>query len=278
MRKAQELTGSEARMLIRDGHWLLPTAPLAPGYVQANLVILASSMADDFERFCQLNPQPLPLLERLPIGSPHTAFCAREADLRTDIPKYRIYESGVMTREIPDLLDEWQDDWCAFLLGCSFTFDALLVEAGIPVRHLEQGSNVPMYETNRSLQPHGPFRGNLVVSMRPIPSRDVDRVVGFTRPLDFAHGEPVQIGTPESLGIRDLEDPEYGDPVQIETGEIPVFWACGVTAQAVARSSRIPCMVTHAPGYMFVTDLKINDLVYKRSREAGLALGHDDRK
>ena len=256
----QELTGSEARRLIRDSQWLAPTAPLAHGYVQANLVIVERSLADDFNQFCELNPLPLPLIERLPVGSPRTVFCARNADVRTDLPKYRIYVGGVMQREVTDLVEVWQDDWCAFLLGCSFTFDTLLVEADIPVRHLEQGCNVPMYETNQPLQPSGSFAGNLVVSMRPIPRRNVDRVIELTRPLDLAHGEPVQIGTPEELGIRDLDTPDYGDRVQIKEGEIPVFWACGVTAQAVAKSNRISLMVTHAPGHMFITDLKIGDL------------------
>lgn len=260
MSHEDRLTGAEARKLIRNGRWRAPTAPLAHGYVQANLVILECSLANDFERFCQLNPQPLPLLERTEIGSPRTTICARNADLRTDIPTYCVYESGAMAREINDLLDEWQDNWCAFLLGCSFTFDVLLVEAGIPVRHLEQDCNVPMYRTNRFLQPTGPFSGNLVVSMRPIPAQDVDRVVEITRPLKLAHGEPVHIGSPRELGILDLEFPDYGDAVEIRDSEIPAFWACGVTAQQVAQSSQLPLMLTHAPGHMFITDLRIDDL------------------
>ena len=260
-----QMTGSEARLLIRAGRWRMPTVELAPGYVQANLVIVPSSLADAFERFCRLNSRPLPLLERTEPGSPHPNRCATAADLRTDIPKYRVYESGAMTREIQDLRSVWQDDWCAFLLGCSFTFDSLLSEAGIPVRHLDQGCNVPMYETNRPLLPSGSFFGNLVVSMRPIPSHNIDRVVQLTKPLDLAHGEPVQIGSPEELGIRDLDNPEYGDAVEVRDDEIPVFWACGVTAQQVAKASQIPVMVTHAPGHMFVTDLKAADLPRERS-------------
>jgi uncharacterized protein YcsI (UPF0317 family) len=228
--------------------------------VQANLVIVAGSLAEEFERFCQLNPRPLPLIERLPIGSPYPVSCAEDADLRTDLPQYWIYEDGVMKCELPNILDLWQDDWCAFLLGCSFTFDGLLVEAGIPVRHLELGCNVPMYETNRALQPSGLFSGNLVVSMRPIPAGDLARVVQITKLLPLAHGEPVHIGSPDTLGISDLDRPDYGDVVDILTGEVPVFWACGVTAQRVAQSSRIPLMLTHAPGHMFITDLRIDDL------------------
>lgn len=253
----QEMTGSQARLLIQEGQWHAPTAGLAPGYVQANLAIVERTLAEDFERFCQLNPQPLPLLERLPNGSPHTVSCAEDADLRTDVPKYWIYEGGVMKREVQNLLDLWQDDWCTFLLGCSFTFDALLVEAGIPVRHLEQHSNVSMYETTLPLQPSGAFQGKLVVSMRPIPADDLARAVQLTKPLSLAHGEPVHMGDPDALGIRDLAQPDYGDPVEINDGDIPVFWACGVTTQAVARRCKIPFMITHAPGHLLITDLTI---------------------
>ena len=260
MTHERQMTGSEARSLIRKGHWLLPTTGLAGGYVQANLVVVANSIAEEFEQFCRLNPRPLPLLERTEAGSPIPKRCAPTADLRTDVPKYHVFEVGEVVREITDLNSEWQDDWCAFLLGCSFTFDWLLRDAGIPVRHLEQGSNVPMYETNRALEPFGPFAGNLVVSMRPISSHDLDRVIELTRPLDLAHGEPIHIGSPMQLGISNLELPEYGDAVQIRDDEVPVFWACGVTAQQVARASRIPLMVTHAPGHMFITDLKVDDL------------------
>jgi len=165
-----------------------------------------------------------------------------------------------MRREVTDLADVWQDDWCVFLLGCSFTFDALLAEKGVPVRHLEQGCNVPMYKTNRPLKSSGPFAGNLVVSMRPMPATCIDQVIELTRPLELAHGDPVQIGSPEALGISNLDLPDYGDAVEIRNGEVPVFWACGVTAQHAAQSSRIPLMVTHAPGHMFVTDLLIDDL------------------
>ena len=262
--RAQQLTqlsGIEARALIRSGEWEGPTAGLASGFVQANLVILPLKWANEFEAFCRLNPRPLPLLERMDPGSPVPAGSAPTADLRTDVPRYRIHEDGRHVDEIGNLIQTWQDDWVAFLLGCSFTFDWLLEGAGIPVRHLEQGCNVPMYETNRALQPSSPFSGNLVVSMRPIPSTCIDQVVQLTRPLGLAHGEPIQVGSPKELGICNIDLPEYGDAVQIRDDEVPVFWACGVTAQQAARTSRIPLMVTHAPGHMFITDLRMEDLL-----------------
>jgi len=258
--KPTQLSGIEARALIRSGEWEGPTVGLAPGFVQANLVILPSKWADGFEHFCRLNPRPLPLLERTAPGSSVPRSLAPAADLRTDLPKYHIFEAGEFVQEVMDLQEKWQEDWVAFLLGCSFTFDVVLAEAGIPIRHLAQGCNVPMYDTNRALEPHGPFSGNLVVSMRPIPYYDVDRVVQLTRPLALAHGEPIHIGSPEELGIVNLGLPEYGDAVQIRDDEVPVFWACGVTAQQVARTSRIPFMMIHAPGHMFITDLKIENL------------------
>jgi len=260
-RQSAELSGDEARALIRSGEWTKPTASLAFGYVQANLVVLPQGWADEFQSFCWSSPRPLPLLERLDTGSPVPARSAPTADLRTDLPKYRIYENGKLVEETGDLLSKWQDDWVAFLLGCSFTFDWLLQGAGIPVRHLDQGSNVPMYETNRKLKRSGRLHGNLVVSMRPISRKDIDRVIELTGPLDLAHGEPIHIGSPEDLGISNLELPEYGDAVEIRDDEVSVFWACGVTAQQVARASRIPLMVTHAPGHMFITDLRIENLL-----------------
>ncbi|MFC2106288.1 putative hydro-lyase [Candidatus Bipolaricaulota bacterium] len=256
----RQMTGSEARSLIRKGHWLLPTPGLAGGYVQANLVVVANSIAEEFEQFCRLNPRPLPLLERTEAGSPIPKRCAPTADLRTDVPQYHVFETGEFVQEVTDLQEKWRDDWVAFLLGCSFTFDWLLQSAGIPVRHLEQGCNVPMYETSRALQPSGPFSGNLVVSMRPVRNEDVAKVIELTTPLKLAHGAPIHVGSPTQLGILDLELPEYGDAVTIRDDEVPVFWACGVTAQQVARASRIPLMVTHAPGHMFITDLKVDDL------------------
>lgn len=254
------LTGAEARRLIRSGKWPFPTAGLAAGYVQANLAIVPRSLAQAFESFCRLNPQPLPLLERVADGSPFPQRCACDADLRTDLPKYRLIESGELVREMLNVEQEWQDDWCAFLLGCSFTFDGLLIDAGISVRHIEQGCNVPMYKTHRALKPVDPFFGELVVSMRPIPACELDRVVGLTAPLQQAHGAPVHVGAPDVLGILDLACPDYGDAVEVRPGEVPVFWACGVTSQHVAQSCRIPLMVTHAPGHMFITDLQIEHL------------------
>lgn len=250
-------------MAIRAGQWTGPTAGLAPGYTQANLVILPQADAFDFLRFCVRNPKPCPVLDVTDPSSPHPdPGWARDADLRTDVPRYRVYERGELIDEPTDLLSWWRDDpftslsasLVAFLLGCSFTFERALIAAGVPVRHLECGCNVPMYRTTRPCRPAGQFHGPLVVTMRPIPAHLVARAVQVTSRYPSVHGAPVHVGDPGALGIEDLAQPDYGDPVPVEAGEVPVFWACGVTPQAVALASRVPLMITHAPGHMFVTD------------------------
>ncbi len=176
------------------------------------------------------------------------------ADLRTDTPKYRVYRDGVLVEEPIDLSRLWNDDLVSFLIGCSFTFESALVDAGIPVRHIEQCSNVPMYVTSVPAVPAGAFHGPMVVSMRPVPAHQVVRAVQVTSRFPAVHGAPVHIGDPAAIGIRDIGRPDLGDPVEIRAGEVPVFWACGVTPQAAAMASRPPLMITHAPGHMFITD------------------------
>lgn len=254
--KGRYKTGIEARSTIRAGRWTGPTAGLAPGYAQANLVILPAAQAFDFLRFCVRNPKPCPVLEVTDAGSPHPdPVWGGDADLRTDLPRYRVYEDGELVEEPHDIRHRWQEDLVAFLLGCSFTFERALVAAGIPVRHLECGCNVPMFRTNRTCRPAGPFHGPLVVTMRPIPGRLVARAVQITARYPSVHGAPVHIGDPSALGIEDLGQPDYGDPVPVQAGDVPVFWACGVTPQAVALAARVPLMITHAPGHMFITDM-----------------------
>jgi len=246
----------EVRERIRRGEWVRPTAGCAAGYVQANLVVLPRDLAYDFLLFTHRNPRPCPLLEVTDPGSPEPVRVAPGADLRTDLPKYRVYRHGVLAEEVTDLLPLWRDDLVAFLLGCSFTFEAALLKADVPVRHLEEGCNVPMYITNRPCAPAGLFEGPLVVSMRPIPPEKVARAAAVTARFPAVHGAPVHVGMPEALGIWDLGRPDFGDPVTIRPGEVPVFWACGVTPQAVAMAVKPPLMITHAPGHMFVTDLR----------------------
>ena len=266
--------------MIRVGEWTGPTAGLAPGYVQANLVVLPGDFAPDFERFCRANSRALPLLDVTEPGSPTPTRIAPGSDVRLDLPRYRVYREGRTSEEPTDVMTLWHADFVAFLIGCSFTFDALLRANGVAVRHLELGRNVPMYVTNREAEPAGRFSGPLVVSMRPIRRDDVDRVVELTRDIRIrpgerpktgsshvleppslkhvAHGEPTHVGSPEALGIEDLRSPDYGDAVPVREDEVPAFWACGVTAQAAAERSRVPLMITHAPGHMFIADLAVH--------------------
>lgn len=262
MKTAEKAPDSPAhwREEIRAGRWHRPTAGLSPGYAQANLVVVPQEYAYDFLLFCHRNPKPCPLLDVTDPGDPVPRVAAIGADLRTDLPAYRVYADGRLLEERTDLRQAWRRDFVAFLLGCSFTFEAALLQAGVPVRHIERQSNVPMFVTTLMCRPAGPFAGPMVVSMRPIPAELVPRAVQICARYPLAHGGPIAIGTPEALGINDVNRPDYGDAVPIQSGEVPVFWACGVTPQAVAERARLPLMITHAPGHMFLTDLRDEDL------------------
>ena len=249
-----------ARAAIRAGRWTGTTAGLAPGYAQANLVLLPASRAYDFLLFCHRNPKPCPLLEVTDPGDPYPSRVAANADVRTDIPRYRIFRQGAPAGEAHRIIDLWREDFVAFLLGCSFTFEAAMQRSGVPVRHLDESRNVPMYVSSIMCRPAGAFAGPMVVSMRPVPVTLIPRAVQVTARYPLAHGAPVHIGDPPAIGIRDLGRPDFGDAVTVRAGEVPVFWACGVTPQAVAREARPEIMITHAPGHMFITDLRDEDM------------------
>ncbi len=245
-----------ARLAIREGKITGHTAGLAPGYVQGNLAILPAALAADFQRFCHRNPKPCPLLAASEPGDPALPTLGEEIDIRTDLPRYRVFRDGVLVEEPTDVRSLWRDDLVSFLLGCSFSFEEALIEDGIPLRHIERGSNVPMYRTSIATVPAGPFHGPMVVSMRPLKAADAIRAVQITSRFPSVHGAPVHLGDPSLIGIADLAKPDYGDPVEVRPGEMPVFWACGVTPQSVIAEVRPPFCITHAPGSMLITDLK----------------------
>ncbi len=253
-------TGAELRRRARTGEHGGPTPGLVLGHVQANLVVVPRDLAFDFLLFCHRNPKPCPLLDVTEPGSAEPRHVAPGADLRTDLPRYRVYRHGELVEEPSALGAWWHDDLVGFLLGCSFTFEHALLKAGVPLRHIEMGCNVPMYRTNLACRPAGIFRGPMVVSMRPLTPAQTIRAVEVCRRYPRAHGVPVHFGDPSALGIRDIMQPDFGDPVEIRPGELPVFWACGVTPQAVAMEVRPPLLITHKPGHMFVTDLLDTDL------------------
>jgi len=253
-------TPREIRDLIRQDRWDDHTVGLAAGFTQANLVILPKDESFDFLLFCVRNPKPCPLLDVTDVGSPVPAYAAPDADLRTDLPRYRVYEHGVLVEEPVSIAHRWRDDLVGFLLGCSYTFEHALIEAGVRLRHVEQGTNVPMFLTTRACRAAGDFRGPLVVSMRPIQADQVERAIEVTSRYPKAHGAPVWVGDPGELGIADLETPDWGEAISPESGEIPVFWACGVTPQAVVSQSKPAFVITHAPGHMFISDLPIAEL------------------
>ncbi|ACM29822.1 putative hydro-lyase [Rhizobium rhizogenes] len=233
-----------------------PTSGIAPGFTQANMIVLPRDWAFDFLLYAQRNPRACPVLDVSDPGS-HTTLLAPGADLRKDLPLYRVWRDGKLAEETTDATAAWGEhpDLVSFLIGCSFTFETPMVEAGIEIRHITDRSNVPMYLTNKACRPAGRLRGNMVVSMRPIPASRVADAATISGRFPAVHGAPVHVGAPEEIGIKDLAKPEFGDPVRIEPGEIPVFWACGVTPQAAVMASGVPFAITHAPGHMFITNI-----------------------
>jgi uncharacterized protein YcsI (UPF0317 family) len=254
------LTGIAVRRQCRSGAYDGPTAGLAPGYVQGNLAILPRDWAEDFLRFCQANPKPCPLLGVSEPGSHELPALGADLDIRTDLPRYRVWKKGELADEPRDLLSVWRDDLVSFVIGCSFSFEEALLQSEVPVRHIERGTNVPMYRTNIPTRAAGRFHGPMVVSMRPLKPADAIRAVQITARLPAVHGAPVHLGFPAAIGIEDLGKPDYGDAVPVEAGELPVFWACGVTPQAAIAAARPPFAITHSPGRMLVTDLKNAEL------------------
>jgi uncharacterized protein YcsI (UPF0317 family) len=252
--------GERERLRIRSGSLTGPTAGLAPGNVQANLVVLPKALAHDFLRFAQANSKPCPVLAVSEAGDPRLPTLGTDLDIRTDLPRYRVWRDGELVSEPTDVRDVWRDDLVSFAIGCSFSFEEALVEDGIEVRHIACGSNVPMYRTNIQCVPAGVFNGPLVVSMRPLKPADAIRAVQITSRFPSVHGAPVHLGMPAMIGIADIDKPDYGDAVPIGPDELPVFWACGVTPQAVIAQVRPEFCITHAPGAMLITDLRNTSL------------------
>jgi len=260
--RAEELARAparEVRAIIRRGEWAAPTPGLALGHAQANMIILPADWAYDFLLYATRNPKPCPILDVTETGDPEPKLIAPGADVRTDLPRYRVWENGELIRETTDILSEWRGDLVAFMIGCSFSFENALLEAGIGIRHIEENANVPMYLTNVPCVPAGRFSGNTVMSMRPIPHCQIARAVTCTARFPSVHGAPLHIGDPDAIGIRDIARPEFGDPVTVKPGEVPVFWACGVTPQAAVMQSKPPFAITHAPGHMFIADKMDSD-------------------
>lgn len=256
-----KLTGKSAsavREAIRVGRYRGQTAGFAPGKLQANLAILGDGYADDFQEFCLKNSQPCPLVGVSDRGDPKMRSLG-DIDIRTDVPSYNVYRDGELDGAVHDISDLWTEDMIAFALGCSFTFERALAEAGIPMKHIKANRTVPMYSTNLALQPVGPFAGEMVVSMRPIPRGQVDQTVAITAGFGHAHGAPVHVGTPSEIGVADIAQPDWGEPAEFGPDDVAVFWACGVTPQNVLHAARPPICITHTPGRMLITDRDEND-------------------
>ncbi len=249
-----EETGLSARLQVRRNSRRGPTAGRAPGYVQGNLAILPQALAEDFLEFCTLNPKPCPLIGHSTPGDWRVPELGDDLDIRTDLPRYRVWRNGGLVAEPNDVLSFWRDDLVSFVIGCSFSFEEALIAAGIELRHITLGCNVPMYRTSIETAPAGVFHGPLVVSMRPLTPANAKRAIEITSRFPKVHGAPVHVGAPEEIGIADIAKPDYGDAVPIEAGEVPVFWACGVTPQAVIATVKPEFCITHYPGSMLITD------------------------
>lgn len=246
--------GHSVRAAARAGELSGHTSHLAPGYVQGNLVVLPKDLADDFLRYCQLNPKPCPLIGVSAVGHPYIEALGADLDVRTDVPRYRVWHRGELSDEPTSIEHVWRDDFVAFVLGCSFTFESALIDDGMTLRHVSCGANVAMFRTSIQTAPSGQFHGPLVVSMRPLKAVDAIRAIQITSRYPAMHGAPVHIGDPALIGIRDVAKPDYGDAVKIMPDELPVFWACGVTPQAAIAEAKPAIAITHAPGAMLVTD------------------------
>lgn len=257
-----DMKPSEVRQLIREEKITGPTSGMCAGYAQANLVILPKNLAYDFLLFTQRNPRACPILEVSDEGSRKLKYMGKDIDIATDFPKYRIYKKGALAGEYTNVSQFWKDDFVSFIIGCSFSFEAELLEAGVTVRHIEENKNVPMYNTNIACEPAGIFKGNMVVSMRPLPYDQVIKAVNITAGMPRVHGAPVHISDPQAIGINDIDKPDYGDSVTIKPGEVPVFWPCGVTPQNVIMNTKPDFVITHAPGHMLITDVKNINLKY----------------
>lgn len=251
---------AHVRGVIRKGLWTQHTSGLADGYVQGNIVILPEALASDFMRYCQRNPKPCPLLAVGEPGQPSLPSLGKDIDIRTDVPLYHVWRHGELKEEVADIKELWRPDLVTFVLGCSFSFEYALQEAGIRLRHIEENLNIAMYRTNIATEPAGPFSGAMVVTMRPMPAADAIRAVQVTSRFPNVHGAPVHIGDPSLIGIKDLGRPDYGDAVELAPGDIPVFWACGVTPQSAILTAQPAFCITHAPGAMLVTSLLNNQL------------------
>lgn len=248
------------RAKIRSGEHSGYTSGFAAGYVQCNIVILPSSHANDFLRFCQLNPKPCPLVAMSNKPGDFSLPPLGNIDIRSDVPSYRVFRDGLLNEEVPDIASLWRDDLVTFAVGCSFSFEEALLADGLDVRNVTDGVNVPMYRTDIDCSPAGDFAGKMVVSMRPFKAADAIRAVQICTRFPSVHGAPIHLGDPSQIGIADLGKPDYGDAVSLREDELPVFWACGVTPQVALEAAKPPFAITHSPGCMLVTDLRNSQL------------------
>lgn len=251
----------QIRHQIRSGQFTQNTSGVMPNLVQGNVVILPKSDADKFVDFCRLNPIPCPLLGVSEPGNPDIPTLGESLDIRYDIPEYHIFENGKLVSSVTNIKDYWNEDSVAIVLGCSFSFEDALQRQGYRIRNIDMKTNVSMYETNIETNGTNDFKGNMVVTMRPFKQHEIDNVVKITSAYGKAHGAPVHIGDPNIIGVKNIDEPEYGSPIELEEDDVPVFWGCGVTTQSILKKAKLPQVITHAPGKMLITDHTYESLV-----------------
>jgi uncharacterized protein YcsI (UPF0317 family) len=251
----QDLGPAALRAVFRTGRYDGPTTGFAPGKLQCNLVILPEASARSFVTYCERNPAPCPLVSVGETGNPNLEPLGQDIDVRTDLPAYHLHRQDGTRHRLLEITQLWQADTVAILLGCSLSFEKALVRAGIRLRHLERGGDIAAFRTNRETQAAGSFGGPLVVSMRAIAAKDVDRARAITSQFPHAHGAPLDVADPSDLGIDDVEQPDWGEPQDVQPNEVPMFWACGVTSHLALLNAQLPLAITHAPGSMLITDL-----------------------
>lgn len=261
MQNISALTPYQIRQLCRSGAFSSNTSGLAPGFVQANMAIIPAAYAADFLQFCHFNPKPCPLLGMAATpGAVAMPQLAKDLDIRSDLPRYRVFQHGELVDEVTDISAIWRDDLVTFLIGCSFSFEESLLADGLEIRNISEKVNVPMYRTNLACQSAGVFSGNMVVSMRPMTPADAIRAIQICSRFPQVHGAPVHFGDPAAIGISNINTPDFGDAVTIKPGEVPVFWACGVTPQIAIANAKLDFCISHAPGHMLITDLSNSKL------------------
>lgn len=263
-RHISELSPHEIRNEIRLKRWNGTTYGLAKKYAQVSPVILAEKYADDFLRLCKVNPKIFPLYGVSETGNSKLSFLGEDVDVKSDLSSYRVYSNGQFNGNTGSIKEIWQDDFVTFAIGCSLSFEEILIMQGIPLRHLQENKKIPAYQTNIELNSTGAFSGKTFVTMRQFSTLDSTKATTLTAQFPKFHGAPLHSGDCTQIGIKDLSKPDYGDTPTLYKDDIPLYWACGITVLQVIEKAEMPIAIVVNPGYMLITDLLVMSLCEAR--------------